>query len=87
MMWLNMGRVEMNPSIRIEIQFSSDLHKTVNKAKSDGEVVDVVSVIHNLFSNYKKGFTSNPQFVAPLKKLDKNVKIEVIANVNGKTLK
>ena len=77
----------MCASISIDIRFSSELHKTIERARSQGDNHDVVSVIHQLFTDYKKGFTTNPQFVKPLKALDKDVKIIVTANVNGKTLK
>lgn len=67
--------------IIIEISFSEQLVKTVEKARANGEKTSVKEVIDSLVGIYRKTIKDTPEFTRPLKALDKKFQIEVRGGV------
>lgn len=64
--------------IAIEIVFSGDLGKSVEKAVANGELKDKYDLMRKLAKVYQKEIQNNKDFMKPLRALDKGVTVRVV---------
>lgn len=63
--------------ISLNIRFSPELDKSVQKLNNEGRMVSKASIIRELVDEFRKTLPHAEGFMKPLRKLDRNVTIEV----------
>jgi hypothetical protein len=63
--------------ISLNIRFSPELDKAVQKLNNEGRKVSKASIIKELVNEFRKTLPQAEGFMKPLRELDKNVTIEV----------
>jgi hypothetical protein len=67
--------------IRIEVIFSERLNDSVAKAIANGESTSVQKIVDGLVGIYRQTVSKTPEFINPLKAIDKKVKVTVTGEV------